>query len=311
MLVSEADLRAALRLSREAEIDVEPLGVREGSPERIAIREPGASVRVVVARSDPDPERAMNHLAVMEALSRAGFDRTPGLLAAVGGVAIEEWIDGAPALSLVPPPGSAEAAMEALAALHALPVREGLDWEKGPSEVLPNPDVPLFRLGFASPEREPARAPLLAAHEALRKSPFGFAHRGATAGNILLQPGRAWLTDFGRAGFGPQLFDVAAFLLTSGLDAPARAALAATYARSRGMGLDMAGLIDLAGLVWGLEELLGVPRRQVECFGDDGATEALRVAATRIERGIRVAAGRDEIAVALREALWPAYDARP
>ena len=117
--------------------------------------------------------------------------------------------------------------------------------------------------------------------------------------------------DFGQAGFGPQLFDVAAFLLTSGLDGPARAALAVAYARARGAGPGLVDLVDLAGLIWGLSELLGVPRRQVECFGDDAATEALRVSSTRIERGIRIAAGRNEIASALRAALWPAYDSRP
>ena len=102
------------------------------------------------------------------------------------------------------------------------------DWGATPADLFPEGELPLHRLGFAATERDAARGPLAEARAALLSSPFGFCHRDATAGKILLAPGRAWLTDFGRAGFGPQMFDVAAFLLTSGIEAAGRRALAAS-----------------------------------------------------------------------------------
>ena len=88
-------------------------------------------------------------------------------------------------------------------------------------------------------------------------SPFGFAHRNAIAANVFLAPGRAWLTDFSAAGFGPHYFDVAAFLLTSGIEAPGRRALAATYARHREVAPDTAAdMVDLLGILWGIGWLL-------------------------------------------------------
>ncbi len=307
MPVSAEDLAAALRLPIGSVADIEPMGMREGSPVRVTIRNSGAQSRVVLARPIAGSERATNHAAVLEALARAGYPHAPRLLAATSDLVIEEWIEGASALAVVPPVGSAEAAVEALAALHDLPLREGLDWGRAPAEVLPAAEAPLHRLGFAASERDPAREPLAAAHEALLGGSFGFAHRNATAANVLLAPGRAWLAGFGDAGFGPQLFDVAAFLLTSGLNAAARMALAARYAQARGLARDTAGLVDLAGVVWGLNELLGLPRRQVELLGDGAGAEALRTAALRIERGVREAAGEHPVALAIRSALWPEY----
>jgi hypothetical protein len=308
MSVDAGELAGVLRLPLGAEIDLEPLGVREGSPVRATVRgAAGEAPRVVLARPFVDTEQAFNHVAVLDALARCGYAQAPRLLGASATISAEQWIDGVSALALVPPPGSGEAAMGVLAALHGLSLQEGLDWDRTPEETLPSSDIPLHRLGFAGPEREPARGPLIAAHQALLAIPFGFAHRNATAASVLLAPGRAWLVGFGHAGFGPQLFDVAAFLLTSGLEAPARNALAASYAKTRGLTRETAGLVDLAGVIWGLNELLAVPRRQVECFGDDAATEALRTAAMRIERGVRSAAGEHPAAMAIRSALWPAY----
>ncbi len=305
MLVDPATLARALGLPLSAEVDFEPLAGPSVLAE-IATVHTAQGSRTVVLRSNHDSEAAMNHAATMEALTRAGFTSIPALLAVDADVTIEDRVEGVSALQLVPPPGSAEAAIEALAALHELPVREGLRWGTSSAEVLPGPDLPLHRLGFASHEREPAREWLAAMHEALLGGPFGFVHGETTAANMLLAPGRAWLTEFSKAGFGPQLFDLVAFLLTSGLDAPARLALAARYVQARGLERETVDLADLAGIAWGMNELLGLPRRQVETLGDDIATEALRTMALRIDRGIRHPAGNHPVAIGLRAALWPA-----
>lgn len=297
---------AALRLPPGTRVELEPLGDVAGAPIRAAICPPGGSERLVLLREDAEPEAAQNHIAVMEALTNARFPFAPKLLGVAGLAAVEEWAEGATALALVPPAGSAEAAMAALAALHSLPLREGLDFEKAPAALLPGDDVPLHRLGFAASEREPAREPFAAARAALLATPFGFAHRDATAAHVLLTPGGATLLNFARAGLGPQLFDVAAFLLTSGLEAPARRALAARYAEVRGFSPETADFTDLAGIIWGVQELLGLPRRQILAFGDDAAMTGLHLAATRIERGIRAPAGEHPAAAAIRAALWPA-----
>lgn len=302
MPVREEAVRRSLRLAAEDTVDIEPLGMRAEAPARVAIRS-GGSTKVVLARA-AGFESAQNHAAVLEALERSGVGGVPRLVAVDGELVVEEWIEGVSALAVMPPPGAAEAAIDALAQLHSAPVREGLDWDKDPGDVLPPPEIPLHRLGFAASERDPAREPLAAAHAALCATPFGFAHRDATAAHVLLAPGRAWMVSFGAAGFGPQLFDVAAFLLTSGLEAAGRSVLATRYGRERGLAVDAADVIDLAGLIWGLNELLRLPRRQVEALGDDAATEALRTEALRIERGIRTPAGDHPAAAAIRAALW-------
>jgi aminoglycoside phosphotransferase (APT) family kinase protein len=215
-------------------------------------------------------------------------------------------VEGASALAFVPPAGTLEAAIEALASLHSLPIREGLRWEREPAGLLPEADVPLHRLGFASHEREPAERPLAEAHDALLAGPFGFVHGDATAAHILLAPGRATLINFTRAGYGPQLFDLAAFLLTAGIEPAGRRALAHRYANLRGMDArTTVDLTDLAGLIWSFETLLGLPRRLVENLGDDPASAALNTAAGRIDQGMRAPAGDHPAAAALRAALWP------
>ncbi len=300
MLADPRDVARALGLPTGSEPVREPLGEAPGAPERWS-----GGGRAVIARRPLPEEAAHNHAAVFEALSRAGFPHIPRLLGFSGLATLEEEVPGLTALQVEPPPGSAAAAVAALAALHTLPLREGLDWEKPPAELLPGAPPPLYRLGFAAHEREAAAPGFAAAREALLAGPFGFAHRAATAANLLLAPGRAWLVNFGAAGFGHQLFDVAAFLLTSGLDAPARRVLAMEYARLRGLEPEAtADLVDLAGIAWGVEELLGLPRRQVEALGDDAALAALNLAAVRIERGMREPAGGAPAAAAIRRALW-------
>jgi hypothetical protein len=219
---------------------------------------------------------------------------------------IEAAVPGATALQLVPPPGAAEAALAALAAWHQLPLREGLDWGCSPADLHPPAEVPLHRLGFSAAERDPALEPLLQAQDLLLESPFGFAHRNAIASNLPLAPGRAWLTDYTAAGFGPQYFDVAAFLLTSGIVPAGRRALAASYGQARGIPAGQAASdIDLFGILWGIGWLLELPRRLITSLGDDGVTDALKLAANRLERGIRQPAGDSPIAWAIRAALWP------
>ena len=305
MLVEAPQLLQALRLPAGSAVDFEPMSGRSGSVERASVSRPGAESLVVVLRAHSDPEQAENHLAVMEALTNLGFPHAPRLLAAVDGVAVESWIEGATALALVPPPGSCETAIDAIAALHELPTREGLDWGHLPEELFPDEDLPLHRLGFSAAEREPARGPLAGARAALLASPFGFAHGDATAATILLGRGQAWLTDFRAAGFGPQLSDVAGFLLTSGLESAERHALAARYAGRRGLSPDTADLVDLLGIPWGIGELLRLPRRLITAFGDDASVDTWKTAAGRIERGIRAPAGSHPVAAAIRAALWP------
>jgi hypothetical protein len=303
VLADDRAILRALRLPESSEVDVEPAGP---GVERWTICVPGAEPRVVILRGHPDGELAANHAAVVDALSRAAFRHMPVPLAAVGEVVAEEPVAGVTALALVPPGGSAEAAMAALAALHSLDTREGLRWELLPRDLLGESPPPLHRLGFAAHERAGAEQPLADARRAMLQSPWGFTHGDATAAHILLASGQAWLTSFHAAGFGPQLFDVAAFLLTSGLDPSARGSLAELYARIRSFDpASTADLVDLAGILWGINELLVLPRRSIELLGDDAASSALNIAAGRIERGIRERAGDHPAARDLRAALWP------
>jgi hypothetical protein len=307
MLIEAGQLVAALGLMPGTTVEWEPLTARPAGPQLAILAPPGGDdERRVVVRPAVD-EASENHVAVLETLSRAGFARAPRLVAFVGGCAVEEWVAGVSALSLVPPQGSCEAAMDALAALHALEVHEGLRWEVEPGEVLPDAEVPLHRLGFAAHEREPARASLASARSVLLEAPFGFVHGESTAAHVLLRPMGATLIGFGAAGFGAQFFDVAALLLTAGLEAGERRRLSCRYAASRQLPAEpTADLIDLAGIWWGLQELLALPRRQILALGDEAATHRLSTAAVRIEHGTRRPAGTHPLAASIRAALWRA-----
>ena len=299
-----AAVAAALGLPG-AEAAVEPIAGGPRPPLRVTLRLPGAAPVVVLARPLAD-EGARDHAAVLQALAERGFAHAPRPLASVEGYLVEEWVEGLTALAVVPPPGSFEAAVDALAAVHALELREGLRWQSEPSEMLAVGEIPLHRLGFAAHEREPAHGPLEEIRELLLESPHGFVHGNASAGHVLFARGRVVLTGWRQAGFGPKLLDLAAFLATCGADAPARRALAAYYARARGLpGAKTVDRVEAATARWGLHELLLVPRRQVEALGDDTASEAIRLGAARIERALREPAGDCAAVRALRAALWP------
>ena len=300
-------LLAALRLPTETRVEFEPLTGRANGPRLAILRGPesGAARRVVLRPARGSIE-AENHAAVSEALTNARFRFAPPVLGFADDDMVEEWAEGISAMEMIPPDESGEAAIDALAALHALPLREGLRWEIEPSGLIPGAELPLYRLGFAAHERAAAREPLAAAREALLGDAFGFVHGDATAGHVLLRQGGATIVGFGSAGFGLQLLDLAAFLLTAGLDAGARRALAMRYAgaRSRPPG-PLVALVDLAGIWWGIGELLELPRRQILALGDEIATHRLQTAAARIQRGVREPAGDHPAAAAIRAALWP------
>lgn len=305
MTIDDGTLARMLGLPADAVVEREPLTGPADGVELAIVGAPGEaeSRRAVVRRVAG--EEAENHVAVLEALGRTGFAHSPRVLGIAGGHAVEEWVAGVSALALAPPEGSLEAAMDVLAALHALNIREGLRWELDAAGLLPGAEFPLHRLGFAAHEREPAREPLAGTREALLASPAGFVHGAATADHVLLRPGGAALISFHAAGLGLQLFDVAAFLLTSGVEAGARRELSMRYAAARGLPAnETADLADLAALWWGLHELLVLPRRQVMALGDENATYRLNTAANRIEGGIRRGAGSHPLAAAIRGALW-------
>ncbi len=305
MLVEPAELLAALRLPSASRVDVEPLGLLPDAPEEVVISVPdGGQVTVLVRRSH-DEDLSQNNIAVLERLNASGYQQAPRLLAVVAGAAVEQEIQGVRALGLLPPDGSCEAAVEALAALHALLLREGLRWEMTPADLFPDEDVPLHRLGFTAAERDIARPLLSAARDALLASPFGFCHGYPTAGNVVLLPEAAQLVNFEQAGYGPQLLDLAAFLLTAGLYAEQRRDLALRYAAARGLEPGpTADLVDLLGILWGISQQLVLPRRLMEAYGDELSVSALRIAATRIDQGIREPAGQHSVATAIRAALW-------
>jgi thiamine kinase-like enzyme len=259
----------------------------------------------VLIRTYGDGEAVANHLAVMEALANTGFANAPRLLGVAGEAAIEEAFDGVTALAVEVGEAALGGAVTALARLHSLALKEGLHWGQPPEALLPGIELPLHRLGFAAPEREAALSPLAALRRALAETPFGFVHAEAVAANVLFTAGRVLLVDFAAAGSGSQLADVAAFLLTAGAGPSLRQALAAAYARQRGLDVsETVELIDAAGLLWGLDYLLELPRRLIEAYGDEASVEAITTMASRIERGIRDPAGMHPAAVALRAALW-------
>lgn len=271
---------------------------------RVAIEQDGARREVLVRGAGSIA--AQNHAAVLDALARLGFAPVPRLIAFTGGLMAETAFEGLTALALVPPATALEEAVDVIAALHQLPAGDKLRSGLQQAAPVPGPDLPLHRLGFAAHEREPAAELLATAREALGAGPVGFVHGELHAGNVVFTAGGPRLVEFGAAGHGHQLLDIAAFLATAGLEPPLRRDLAERYARR--LALDPAATadaIDLATIPWGLSWLVELPRRQVLALGDDAATERISVLAARTHDALRRAAGADATAAALRAALWP------
>ena len=306
MLVEPAELLRLLGLPEGSRVEIEPLSAAPGGSERVAIVTADGGEQVVFVRSDTNALRANNNLIVLDSLTREGFPYSVKLLAMIDDIAIESWPEGASALQLRAPDGAILAAMRALAVFHACKIYDGFSWGAPPLSLLPPEDLQLHRLGFSSGEREAAREALAQGRLFLAATLFGFCHRQATAQNVFLGMDSATLTNFELAGFGPQLFDVAAFLATCGADAAARREFATAYAEARGLpAQETADAADLATIFWGINELIGLPRRMIEALGDDPLTESLNVSASRIDRALREAAGNHPLAVAIRTALWP------
>lgn len=298
MPIDPVALGQLLRLPAAAGLELEPLGPAPSAPVRASAHGHAWLVRAL------DDEAVETHAEVLEALGKAGFAFAPRLVAAGFGLAAEEWVEGLSFLAIEPPPGALEAAVDAIATLHALDLRAGLRQGLSPAATLPPPEPPLHRLGFAAHEREVARPHLAAAHTSLLASPFGFVHGAFTASRVMLTREGPRIVSFGAAGFGPQLFDLAAFLLTSGAEAPARAALAARYAAVRGLPTAAAATwFDDACLLWGIDFLLGLPRRLIEALGDDVRSAAIELEAARVQRALPEP-GASPHANAARAALW-------
>ncbi|HET7738952.1 MAG TPA: hypothetical protein VFK32_10300 [Tepidiformaceae bacterium] len=303
MIEDEAGLRSLLRIDPTARLDVEDLSTPWASITHLTATDPPLNV---VLKRAVDPEAAYTELAVLEAFGRIGFSAAPHLRAIHGDAAVLEWVDGAPATALVPPAGAVDAAVDALAALHSLSIAEGVHWGSPPEAVVEWAPLPLHRLGFSADERDAADPPIGEAFELLRAAHWGMTHGDATAANVLLRPGGATFTGWGRAGYGPSLFDLSAFLLTAGIPAAERAAAVRRYARARSLDEDtLVAEADLLGILWGLDWLLPLPRRQIVVMGDDAATSLLVLLANRIERAIKEPAGHHPLAARIRRALWP------
>lgn len=300
----EEMVRRALGLGPEAAVRIQPAGLSPVAPLEVEVRDREGLRRYIIRRF-ADAEAAANHAAVLEALQPLRLPFVPRIAAFAGQAPIEVDPEAASAVGLALEAERWQEAVDALAQLHETGIREGLRWERTPLEVLPPVPPPLFRLGFAAHERTPAEPLFAAAREALAETPFGFVHGHPTTENVLVRAESLWIVDYARAGFGAHLLDAAALIATTGLAAEERAALAERYGRRRGIS-GARDLVDLAAIVWGVEELLILPRRQVEVFGDDAATERVVTAARRIERALREPAGKHPLAAAIRAALWPA-----
>lgn len=303
MLEDEAGLRSLLRIDPTARIDIEDLSTPWAAITHLTATDPPLNV---VLKRAVDPEAAYAELAVLEAFGRIGFSAAPHLRAIHADTAILDWVEGATATTLIPPQGGVDAAVDAIAALHGLSIAEGAHWGDPPEAIVEWAPLPLHRLGFSADERDEADPPIAEAFEILRAADWGMTHGDATAANVLLRQGGATLTGWGRAGYGPRLFDLAAFLLTVGIPGPERATAVRRYARARSLDEDsLVAEADLFGVLWGLDWLLPLPRRQIVVMGDDAATSLLVLLANRIERAIKEPAGHHPLAARIRRALWP------
>lgn len=309
MLLDEGTVRRLLALPDDAEVQMEEAGNPLVPANRITVVR-GGERQHYHARTDASGERGYTHAAVVEALWKAGFPGVPRPVAYAGDVLIEEAPTGLPLTSIRANAVTMEAAVDLLASMHALDVREGRNYGRDAAELVPGEETPLHRLGFAAHEREHAEPGLRAAKAAILEGPMGFAHGELTAANVLANEAQVTFTGFGQAGYGSQVMDLAALLSTAGLDAGQRRTLAEQYARKIAREPSaFADLVDVAGLLWGITWELELPRRQILVMGDEGAMEQLVLMSSRVQAAFKEAAGKHPAAQTLREALWPSYDA--
>jgi hypothetical protein len=294
-----------LGLPASTPLDVEPLGPGEYAPLHVTLRPPGETARDVLVSPLGD-EASETHGEALEALAKAGYEQAPRPVAAGFGALVEEWVEGLNMLAVTPSMPDLERAVDAIAALHALPLRAGQRWERPNEDLLPGADVPLHRLGFAADERDTARPHIAAAREALAGGPFGFTHGRLSAGSVLLAARGPVLIGLHDAVAGHQLCDLAPVLVTAGLDARQRSALALRYAGARALDPgSMPGLLDLAGILWAIEDLLLLPRRIIEASGDDLQSSRIALEAARTDAFLRDSHSAHPEAAAIRAALWP------
>ncbi len=293
-------IRRALGLRESAELSLEPTGLAPNRP--VMVRVPGDARRTLLVRPYLATDDAATNLQVLADLAAAGFAHAPLPVASIEAYAIEAFEEGLTPLQFAPDQAQWEAAIDALASLHERSAGSGRRWGEAREELLPR-SLPLFRLGFTREEREAAEPLLAEAAALLAATPFGFVHGRLLADTVTFGPSGPTFHDFAQAGFGAQLVDVVSLLATAGLPAAERARLASRYGERRSLA-GVAELADLATLIWGLHELIELPRRQVEVFGDDVATEELVRMARNIERALRETAAEHPLAARIRAALW-------
>lgn len=304
MIIETAELLALLHVPADTPVDVEQLSMYPSLAERVTIGA-GDDRKAVVVRSNMDPELAQNHAAITDVMTSVFSGPVPRVYALQERVTVEEDVPGVTTLALQLPPAAVMMAVDTIARLHTLPVREGLRQGQPPESVIQG-DLQLFRLGFTSTEREAAAPHLQKARELLLEhSPFGFVHGECTADRVLIGADLAWLVDFSNGGHGCQLYDLAAFLVTSGEPAEGREQLAMRYTALRKLPEHVAGLVELAELLWGLEWQLGLSRRLVLAYEDETVSAALALMAARIDRAMRDGWGAHPVAAEIRRALWP------
>jgi len=301
----ERELAMALGLPAGSRLAISPLTAVTSSCRLVQARLDQPPGEEFVIRTYAGEDDLRNHAAVLAALNETGYRCASRLVTLTPRGALEERPPGVAAIAIAVAQGQAAEVCRALAALHASGLSAGRAWGDA-SGAVPSGELPLFRLGFTAEERARAAEPTIALEEAIGDEWTGVTHGRAISANVVLGEGGPWLLDFASFGVGLQLFDVAAFLLTSGLGPGERRQAAEAYAAERGTERrETADMVDAAGLLWGLDYLLALPRREIELLGDDAGLEWLRLTARRVSTSIREPAGGSGTAAALREVLWP------
>ena len=185
MLIDAPELLALLHLPPGTPVETEPISMYPSLAERVSIGT-GEERKAVVVRSNMDDDLAQNHAAITDVLTSALSGPVPRVYAIQAKFTVEEDVAGVSTLALQLPPAAMDMAVDIIAQLHALPVREGLRQGDTPESTIET-DLPLYRLGFTSTEREAAAPHLAKARELLLEyAPFGFVHGECTADRVLI-----------------------------------------------------------------------------------------------------------------------------